>query len=173
MEKNLKLKIHNHFNNNKTILRQWLEEGELKLIDSNNIDRTKDFMNQLNEMQPYEITKDDFKRRTRLRTIIPKHSQCRAIRLNGEQCTRKKKSTCEYCGTHMKGLPKGEVEEDKSEVVETLRTEIWIEEICGVHQYIDNTGNIYSTEDIMQNIKTPRIISTWKKNEKDEYVVVN
>lgn len=173
MEKNLKLKIHNHFNTNKNIIRQWIEEGELKLVDSNNNDRTKDFINQLNEMQPYELSKDDFKRRTRLRTVIPKHSQCRAIRLNGEQCTRKKKTTCEYCGTHMKGLPKGEVEEEKGASAELAKTQIWIEEICGIHQYIDDEGNIYSTEDIMENIKNPRIIAKWKKNDKDEYVVAN
>jgi hypothetical protein len=173
MEKNLKLKINNHFNNNKTIIRQWIEEGELKIMDLNNNDRTKDFINQLNEMQPYELSKDDFKRRTRLRTVIPKHTQCRAIRLNGEQCTRKKKASCEYCGTHMKGLPKGEIEEEKNASLEITKTEIWIEEICGIHQYIDNNDNIYSTEDIMKNVKNPRIIAKWKKNEKDEYVVAN
>ncbi len=173
MEKNIKQKINSHFNNNKTIIRQWLEEGGFKVIDATNNDRTRDFMNQLNNMQPYELTKDDFKRRTRLRTIIPKHSQCRAVRLNGEQCTRKKKANCDYCGTHLKGLPKGEVEEDTTGFVETPKIEIWIEEICGIHQYIDKNGNIYSTEDIMQNIKNPRIISKWKKNEKEEYVIAN
>jgi hypothetical protein len=172
MEKNLKLKISSHFNNNKTIIRQWIEDGGFKLIDNSNNDRTRDFINQLNNMQPYELTKEDFKRRTRVRTVIPKHSQCRAVRLNGEQCTRKKKANCEYCGTHLKGLPKGEVEEEQlTTTEESPKIEIWIEEICGIHQYIDKNGNIYSTEDIMQNTKNPRIISKWKKNDKDEYVI--
>ncbi len=171
MEKNLKLKLTTHFNNNNLILRQWFEKGEYKVIDEFNNDKTNEFISKLNEIQPYELTKDDFKRRTRLRTVIPTHSQCRAVRLNGERCTRKKKANCEYCGTHLKGLPKGVVDEDVSASADTPRTEIWIEEICGVHQYIDINNNIYSTEDIMQNIKNPRIIAKWKKNDKGEYIV--
>jgi hypothetical protein len=173
MEKNLKAKIHSHYNNYKDNIRSWIEEGEFKFVDLNNNDRTQDFINQVNNIQHYELTKEDFKRRTRLRTVIPKHSQCRAVRLNGEQCTRKKKLNCDYCGTHLKGLPKGEVEEDKSACLEAPRIEIWIEEICGIHKYIDNSGNIYSTDDIMENVKNPRIISKWKKNEKNEYIIAN
>ena len=105
---------------------------------------------------PFKLTKDDFQKRKRTKNIIPNYERCCALRLNGDRCTRKKKDKEEFCGTHLKGKPYGIIEE--TQAIEKNKTAIWVEDIGGIHQYIDGPGNIYSTEDILQSVKNPRII---------------
>ena len=58
----------------------------------------------LNSMQ--EVTKIKRKRKS-----IPKEHCCLGRKQFGEQCTRRKKPGSEFCGSHMKSLPYGRVDD--------------------------------------------------------------
>jgi hypothetical protein len=72
--------------------------------------------------------------------------RCVAKRANDEQCTRRKKKGHEYCGTHSKNSPNGEVE-----VVTTglRKKEVWAEDINGIVRYVDVDGKSYNVEDVL------------------------
>ena len=57
------------------------------------------------EYEKLKLTKEDFMKRKRVKNTVPIQQRCLAKRANGEQCTRKKKEGCDYCGTHTKGVP--------------------------------------------------------------------
>jgi hypothetical protein len=57
------------------------------------------------EYEKLKMTKEDFMKRKRVKNMVPSQQRCLAKRANGEQCTRKKKEGCDYCGTHTKGVP--------------------------------------------------------------------
>lgn len=168
MEKCIKSKLSDHQHGFKQELHKWMEG--MVLNDDKGVDRTQDFLKYLYDFPVVELSKDDFKRRTRVKNPIPNYDRCCALRLNGERCTRKRKEG-EYCGTHLKGLPYGVISEPLQN--QTEKVDVWLEDICGIHQYIDSFGNIYSTEDIINSVKAPRIISKYKKNEEGEYTLLN
>jgi len=169
MERNLNQKIASHITDLKNNITQWLETNQLSVVDSSGKNRMNDLLRNISDFQTLELSKDDFKRRTRIKTIIPTYERCCALRLNGEQCTRKNKTGERFCGTHLKGLPYGQIEEYPQMAKEKI--EIQLEEICGIHQYIDPVGNVYSSEDILNSIPNPRVISRWKKVN-GEFVIV-
>ncbi len=79
--------------------------------------------------------------------------RCVAKRANDEQCTRRKKKGHEYCGTHSKNSPNGEVEVEKAS---TIKKKIWSVEKHGIIQYIDSDGNSYNVEDVLSGKENPR-----------------
>lgn len=114
---------------------------------------------------PIELSKIDFTKRKRAKNSVPVEYRCEARCAKGsghegEQCTRRKKDGCVYCGTHMKGLPHGIMEQTVNNVKEKT---IWAEEYRGIMYYIDEE-NVYDTEEIKQNKVNPKIIGTCKKN---------
>ena len=44
-------------------------------------------------------------KRTRVKSSIPAHKRCSALRKDGEKCTRRRKDESIFCGTHIKGTP--------------------------------------------------------------------
>jgi hypothetical protein len=114
---------------------------------------------------PVELAKVDFTKRKRAKNSVQVEYRCEARCAKGsghegEQCTRRKKDGCVYCGTHMKGLPHGIMEQTKNNVKEKT---IWAEEYRGIMYYIDEE-NVYDTEEIKQNKVNPTIIGSCKKN---------
>ena len=57
------------------------------------------------------LDKEEFIKRKRVKNLVPFFDRCCAKRASAEQCTRKKKAGCEYCGTHMKGTPHGIIDD--------------------------------------------------------------
>jgi len=109
------------------------------------------------------LNKDDFMKRKRVKNVVPYFERCCAKRANGEQCTRRKKDECEYCGTHMKGTPHGLVENEENK--QTMqKIELWAQEIMGIVYYLDKFGNVYQAEDIVNNKVNPKIIAKYVKN---------
>jgi hypothetical protein len=51
------------------------------------------------------------------------------------------------------------------------KLEVQVQDIKGIHYYIDNNGNVYNTEDIINNLKNPKIIASYSKNEKGEFII--
>lgn len=156
MEKKLRLKIDEYTLEFKKNIKSFINDNEHSIVDKNGKDITNTALEFIYDFRSLDLSKDDFQKRKRTKNIIPNYERCCALRLNGERCTRKKKDKDEFCGTHLKGKPYGIVEE--SQVVEKTKIAVWVEEIGGIHQYVDEIGNIYATEDILQSVKQPRVI---------------
>ena len=122
-----------------------------------------DLLNYIYQYEKFELTKEDFLKRKRVKTMIPMYERCCAKRANGEQCTRRKKIDEQYCGTHNKGTPHGIIT-DEEPVITTKKIELSAIDIKGIVYYLDNTENVYDTEDVISNIKNPRIIAKYMKN---------
>ena len=121
----------------------------------------------LNSIQ--EITKIKRKRKS-----IPKEQCCLGRKQFGEQCTRRKKPGSEFCGSHMKSLPYGRIDDQKEHLCkvkgkrgrkkkkvsieeneEYIQT--WIDKDLGDKYLIDKYNTVYTN-----NPESPKIIG--KKN---------
>ena len=105
-------------------------------------------------------------KRKRIKSFVPVYDRCCAKRANLEQCTRRKIEGNDFCGTHIKGLKYGKIENmnnEKNNIENNNITtiEVWGEDICGIVYYIDKLGNVYDSVDILKNSKNPRIISKY------------
>lgn len=86
----------------------------------------------------------------------PPNMRCIAICADKQQCTRVKKRGCLLCGTHAKTMASADTENQKM-----LAIEVWVEEINGIVYYFDKNGNVYDTEDVLENRQNPRIIGRY------------
>ena len=110
------------------------------------------------------LEKEDFMKRKRIVSQVAGDERCIAKKANGEQCTRKKKETCSFCGTHEKCQPHGIISVTYNE--KTLkRCCITIMDINGINYYVDENNNVYNTADILSNNSNPKIIGTLSKND--------
>jgi len=116
------------------------------------------------------IGDNDFMKRKRTKNMVPLHERCIALRANGEQCTRRKRDDCDFCGTHVKGSPNGTCGNDKN-IVTKKKIEIWTQEIKGILYYIDNEGNVYDMDDIMRNEPSPKVVMKYEKDG-DDYKLI-
>lgn len=107
------------------------------------------------------IEKTDFLKRKRSQVVVPVTLRCISKRSDGDQCSRKKKDGCEFCGTHSKGSPYGTFSHDVG--VKMSKIEVWAQDICGILYYVDNKMNVYQTEDIINNKANPKVIATYEK----------
>jgi hypothetical protein len=169
MEQKIKTRINDYLSQYKNDIKKWIDTNNIQVNSENGESCKSKFLDYMFDYQSIELSKQDFQKRTRAKNNIPNYERCCALRLNGERCTRKKKNE-EFCGTHIKGIPYGSIEEKQATT--NLKVDIWIEEIKGINQWIDSNHNVYSTEDISQSVKQPRVISKWSKNEKGEYYIV-
>ena len=110
------------------------------------------------------FNKEDFMKRKRVKNFVPIFDRCCAKRATGEQCTRRKKDGCEYCGTHTKGTPHGIIDNNNEVKVNIQKVEVWAQDIQGIIYYIDNCNNVYQAEDIVINKMNPKIIAKYVKN---------
>ena len=77
-------------------------------------------------------------KRKRVKNIVPYCDRCKARRANTEQCSRRKKEDEEFCGTHIKGIPHGRIENnDEDSGPKKKKIQVWVEEIKGITYYID------------------------------------
>ena len=110
------------------------------------------------------LNKEDFQKRKRVKNFVPIFDRCCAKRATNEQCTRRKKDSSEYCGTHMKGTPHGIIDNKEENKVTTQKIEVWAQDIQGIVYYIDKFNNVYQAEDIIVNRINPKIIAKYVKN---------
>lgn len=168
MERSIKQKIDAFSMKFKHSMKEWLNEHSV--LDNQGNDKTRDLIQFIYDFETLVLEEDDFKKRKRIKIQIPNYERCCALRCNNERCTRKKKKECNYCGTHNKGTPYGTIE-DISTLNKVTKISIWLEEINGIHQYIDENNNVYSTEDMNSGINPPRIISNWIKDKNGKYKI--
>lgn len=94
--------------------------------------------------------------------------RCTAKRANGEQCSRRRKDGSEHCGTHNKSAPHGQILSDADDV---QQIELFTQKFRGIVYFIDSTGHVYCTEDVLENTQNPRIIATWVKDPDGKYTI--
>ena len=120
------------------------------------------------EYEKLKLTKEDFMKRKRVKNMVPIQQRCLAKRANGEQCTRKKKEGCDYCGTHTKGVPCSIMDDENDGDKPKLNQQsvnIWVQNIKGIEYFIDGSQNVYKHEDVINNSTNPRIIAKYSKSE--------
>lgn len=103
--------------------------------------------------------------------LVTDATTCRARKGDGRRCTRRRRDDgCNYCGLHKDSQPNGTVDdgggdgdgddargEGTQPPKETTRC-VWVEEVAGVHLYLDADDNVYSPEDVVGEELNPRII---------------
>jgi len=128
------------------------------------------------DYEKLKLTKEDFMKRKRVKNIVPAQHRCHAKRANGEQCTRKKKVGCDYCGTHTKGVPNS-IMDDAANVsssaikVSQQNVNVWVQNIKGIEYFIDSKNNVYKHEDVIENSSNPQIIAKCSKNDSGLYTI--
>ena len=102
MEKRINKKVETYITTFKDSIRTKINSLNLdnKIIQNDLLEYVYDY-------QRLVISKDDIVKRKRIKNSIPLDNRCNAKRANGEQCTRRRKDNCEFCGTHIKGTPHG------------------------------------------------------------------
>jgi len=169
MEKRINKKFENYI----TTLKEKIREKSIEL--GMNDEKMNDLIQYIYNYERMTLNKDDFMKRKRVKNVVPYFERCCAKRANGEQCTRRKKEECEYCGTHMKGTPHGLVEDEENK--QTMqKIELWAQEIMGIVYYLDKFGNVYQAEDIVNNKVNPKVICKYAKtkmeNGEDVYTIL-
>jgi len=167
MENRISQKIESQVGQFKEDVKKWFEDNESDISGSNN---KSDFLKFIFDYNAIELSPTDFQRRKRVKNVVPSLLRCCAKRANGEQCTRRKKNDCEYCGTHTKGTPYGKADNSESNPSTLKKCEIWVEEIKGIQYFIDDNFNVYNHEDILQNKTSPEVIGHYEKNG-DDYLI--
>lgn len=143
------------------------DQAKKKIHELNFDDKTK-INNLLEFLYDYPrlmVTKDDLVKRKRIKNSIPSTNRCNAMRANNEQCTRRRKTDSEYCGTHSKGTPNGFVQMNQCTQSNIKKIELVLEEVNGIAYYIDSFYNIYKTEDILSGKENPQIIAKYTKTD--------
>jgi hypothetical protein len=159
MEKRINKKIESYVTKFKDDLR-----GKLTSLNFDDKTKLNDLLEFLYDYERLSILKDDLVKRKRIKNSIPCVNRCCAKRANGEQCTRRRKENCEFCGTHSKGTPHGLVQTSENNENATQKLEVVAEEIFGIVYYIDKYNNVYKTEDILQGKENPEIVAKCVKN---------
>lgn len=184
MERKINRKIEDEFGNYKQEIKKGIVETIASIntiINSNQLSQSltnseklkqeinKEMMDLLQELYDYpllQLDKTDFQKRKRVKNVVPLHDRCNALRANGEQCTRRKKDSFHFCGTHSKGTPHGiacQLCENQELPLQSKKVSVWAQDIKGIIYYIDDKNNVYDTSCIMQNFDNPKIIAKYQK----------
>lgn len=158
MEKRLNKKIETYVTSFKDGIRDKINQ-----LEFSEAVKTNELVEFVYDYTRLSLMKDDLVKRKRIKNAIPQMNRCSAKRANNEQCTRRRKEGCEFCGTHTKGTPHGLAQACDSSVESTHKVEVIAEEIGGIVYYIDAFYNVYNTEDIMEGKQNPRIIAKYEK----------
>jgi hypothetical protein len=136
-------------------------------------EKANELVEYLYDYERLVLTKDDFVKRKRLKNAIPLLNRCNARRANGEQCTRRRRQDCCFCGTHSKSTPHGSIGDSETVTpqIQNQKMNVFAEEIHGIVYFLDKFGNVYSTEDIMKNDTNPRIIAKYSQTNEGKYSI--
>lgn len=180
MEKQITQKIEQYQLAFKNDIKGWLTENNVNLVDrKNSAILNSEFLQFIYDYVSVDINEGDFKKRKRIKNVVPQFELCIAKRANGEQCTRRKKTDGElapeenpnFCGTHVKGTPHGVVSTDFEIPKLNTKVEVWVKDIKGINYYIDDKHNVYKPEDILTNKVNPSVIAKWVKITDDVYSI--
>ena len=134
--------------------------NKFKLLNIDDESFKNDMIEYIYDYPRLSLQKDDLNKRKRIKNSIPDMNRCNAKRANDEQCTRRRKTGYEYCGTHSKNTPNGMICSESSEMF-IHKLEVFAQEIFGIVYYLDKYTNVYKTEDILSEKQNPQIIATY------------
>ena len=160
----------------KTDIKTWLKANNTKL----DID-IEGFVRYIDEYPHLVFSKEDLQKKKRIKNSVPSDKQCIAELAIDQQCTRRKRSDSDFCGTHIKGTPHGIMGNctttgthdnlSGNGYVKKTKVDIWVQEIKGIQYYIDADNNVYKPEDIISNKTNPAIIAKCTKTETGVYKI--
>jgi hypothetical protein len=159
MENRLNKKIELYLKTFKDDIKNKIEEEEINLSEK----ELSDLLQFIYDYPGMILEANDFIKRKRVKNEVPLTNRCCALRANKEQCTRRRREGSDYCGTHIKGSPHGIMDVNKVKIEHEKKIEVWIEEIKGIHYYLDNNGNVYCPQDISKNSNKPKVIAKYEK----------
>jgi hypothetical protein len=159
MERRINKRIENYVTNFKDDIRKKAET--LGLVNDLNLSQLVQYVYDYDRLS---LSKEDFMKRKRVKNAVHLSDRCCARRASNEQCTRRKKEGCEYCGTHLKGTPHGICESGDNDKPQGQKIEVWVQDIQGIVYYIDKNNNVYQAEDIIVNKVNPKIIAKYIKH---------
>jgi hypothetical protein len=159
MEKRLNKKIDSYI----TTFKDSIREKATQMGMTKN-EQVYQLLQYIYDYERMSFAKEDFQKRKRVKNFVPIYDRCFAKRANNEQCTRRKKDGCEYCGTHLKGTPHGIVDMQNEPKNNSVKIEVYAQDIQGIIYYIDNKNNVYQVEDIISNKINPKIIAKYVKD---------
>lgn len=128
-------------------IRSYMIEFKAEIIQKRSTMEVDEFNIFVAEKEPLVLSIQDFQKPLR----VSPEQRCSATRSNGKQCTRKKQSGKSYCGTHLKTNEEACPLEQHPETV----SEVLLENFDGIYYYVDQTGNVYKTEDIVHKNLSP------------------
>jgi len=166
MERRLNSKVEQYLTSFKDGIRD-----KIIALDINQDDNISQLIEYIYDYNRLTVNKEDFIKRKRVKNSIPENNRCMAKRANGEQCTRRRKHECEFCGTHSKGTPHGLMTAQQNVGQQNITIDVIAKEIKGIVYYIDKFNNVYNTEDIMQSKENPRIIARYEKIDDKTYTI--
>ena len=159
MEKRLNRKVESYITTFKDSIREKVTQMGLTKCEQMN-----QLLQYIYDYDRLSFAKEDFQKRKRVKNFGPIYDRCCAKRASDEQCTRRKKEGCEYCGTHLKGTPHGVIDTQVEQTSTTQKIEVYAQDIQGIIYYIDKNNNVYQAEDIVSNKVNPKIIAKYVKN---------
>ena len=159
MEKRLNRKVESYITTFKDSIREKVTQMGLTKCEQMN-----QLLQYIYDYDRLSFAKEDFQKRKRVKNFVPIYDRCCAKRASDEQCTRRKKEGCEYCGTHLKGTPHGVIDTQVEQTSTTQKIEVYAQDIQGLIYYIDKNNNVYQAEDIVSNKVNPKIIAKYVKN---------
>lgn len=160
MEKRINDKVSEYVDGFKSTIKTYISTNQNMEFNDKS-----DLIKFVYDLDRLHITKEDFAKRKRSKSVVPFYNRCIAKKACGEQCTRKKQNNSEFCGTHDKNRPHGVISSTNNENnAKNIELEIWIQEINGINYYIDNNNNIYKSEDIIHNSKNPQVYAKYEKD---------
>ena len=163
MERRVTKKFDDHLTDFKNNIKSWLDDHQGIIVNDTSTPLTSEFLQYIYDYSTLQLTKEDFQKRKRVKNHVPHCDRCLAKRANDEQCTRRKKDDSDFCGTHIKGTPHGIFDSSQPKEDSVNKVEVWIQEIKGIHYYIDAHNNIYDPEDIIENKKNPSVVAKYER----------
>ena len=157
MEKRINNKHRIYLQNFKDKIREVVSKCNCNVESQNQI------LQFVYDYQPLQFEKGDFQKRKRVKNVVPYFERCCALRANKEQCTRRRKDGSRFCGTHIKGIPHGELNEETEKPTHTKKM-VRAQDIKGIIYYIDDDGNVYEPNDVMNNVIDPKVIAKYVEN---------
>jgi isopropylmalate/homocitrate/citramalate synthase len=158
MERRLNKKVETYITSFKDNIRE--KATQMGITKNEQVNQLIQYIYDYNRLS---FDKEDFQKRKRVKNFVPIYDRCCAKRASSEQCTRRKREGCEYCGTHMKGTPHGIMDNQGETKVNTQKIEVWAQDIQGIVYYIDKYNNVYQAEDIINNKINPKVIAKYLK----------
>ena len=159
MERRLNKKVEIYITSFKDNIRE--KAGQMGMSKNEQVNQLLQYIYDYDRLA---FIKEDFQKRKRVKNFVPIFDRCCAKRASNEQCTRRKKDGCEYCGTHLKGTPHGIIDSQNEHKNTTQKIEVYAQDIQGIVYYIDKNNNVYQAEDIISNKINPKIIAKYVKD---------